>query len=771
MKKLFLLLFSLNCLYASTTLENIEASIKEASKNFELQKQEHNITKLLDISKILYENNAKIKELKNTLLPKVTLKIEPNEKLDRLQVGDILHVKAQTLHKTNENYEKSLLYFLIYDKEKLLAKKEIEIYEKSGLHDEELKFEVSKPSDDYKICAKFLEDKEYEKCQNISVKELVQIESGLIVTTNVDAQKSDAKLTANKDLYLFLLLKNQSGKELNGKITLKDIRTNETVLSENFTKPSIDEVKKAGVFIPKSFVTPDREFYASISLWADGVNKIEKELRFHINDLHVKLDFPTHVSSKKPGKFFINPGNEFAKPLKIDLNPYGGIVIGSKDNLKGTLSAITNKQENAYIDVSILGANGLKWKKRVFVRLGDKQGVQEDKRQEQTPIIAKQDKKAEVGDTRIQGCGWFGSGDYHGDCTYRYDGKFWKAEGDFKFYYTYDYKDITQYKEIWIQKNALAIVGKFVHGKPDGKVTYYYPNAKIAQIKYYKYGKAVPNKSIYYFSNGKLWRTVFERDGHIINVQYTRDGRLYSYLENIGNAYIKVRSWRILEASDLNGQLACKAEFNGNKLYKITCYYPTDDKSSKTVVGIKALDSLRGIRTRFNPFRSGECTNRVDYDGKIRECKNHEEDIYIARFSQFASLIGKSKGSKYLNVFDVRIVKAMAGESLYHVVFNSILNKKTYIHSNPTKECKSIEYTVHSKFLKYFKELNNKIYFYEKANELKNFNAIKMMIMKDFAKKYYPRTKKVVSSDIFHTTKCYNEVVNFYKQLGYNNAY
>lgn len=769
MKKLLLALLSFTIAVANTTLDEIEASFKEASKKYKLQKQEHNITKLLDISKTLYKNNQRIKELKNTLVPKVILKVEPKEKL---QVGDILKVTATTLHKTNEMYEKSTLSFLIYNKEKLLAKKDIEIYEKEGLHTEELKFEVSKPSDEYKICAKFIEDKEYQECKNIAVKELIQLQGDIIVSRSLKAQKTDTQFSPNTDLYLFVRFKNLSGKELQGSVKVEDRKTKEAFISEDFTKASVDEVKKAGVVIPKRFVTPDRDIYAKVSMWADGVNKIEKELSFSINDLNVKLNFPKTLKANNPKKFSIVPGKEFAKPVVVDLSPRGPISIGSKDNLRGTLSAVSKKQESAYIDISITGAKGLKWKKRVFINIGTKQEEYVYKEPVvKKPIKPKSSgyKKIPVGTIKERYCAPNG---YTGKCKHIMTERGWKiVDGAFKFYHAYDEKELTDNYDTWVQKGKLGMSGHFKNGKKDGKITHYFGNGQPSWIYYYENGKKVPNKAIHYFANGKVSKIETQIGSNAISVSYSKKWGIHTYYEKIGNAYIKLKHTNSLYVSDSQGRRACVANFRDKKLNNLVCYYPQDSKKNHKVVGEKSIwgsGSNAYVNTKFNPNRLEACTNRIDYQGKIKKCKNDEENIYLQRFDAFTSTLSSSKGAKYLDQFDVQPLKAMAGDSLYHQVHNSILKNKLFIYSNPTKECKDIGKNVEYKFKYYFKDVKNKLHFYEKANQYRSFETIKKMIMKDFAKKYYSKYKKNATTN---WEKCHNSVVRFYKQLGYNNAY
>ena len=86
MKILIVMAFSFFVLLAQSELNSIEDLYKEASKNFIVQKNEHNITKLLLITKVLYENNKKLKELKLQYTKKLTLELTSDKSLDKLQI-------------------------------------------------------------------------------------------------------------------------------------------------------------------------------------------------------------------------------------------------------------------------------------------------------------------------------------------------------------------------------------------------------------------------------------------------------------------------------------------------------------------------------------------------------------------------------------------------------------------------------------------------------------------------------------------------------------
>jgi hypothetical protein len=143
---------------------------------------------------------------------------------------------------------------------------------------------------------------------------------------------------------------------------------------------------------------------------------------------------------------------------------------------------------------------------------------------------------------------------------------------------------------------------------------------------------------------------------------------------------------------------------------------------------------------------------------------NNEEDIFIEKLSNAARILQGSKGfDKYLR-FDMQPLLYASGESIYYAVYNSMLEKKLFIHSNPSQKCQYLPSFVESQFVGFDSKLprEKKAQFYLKSNN-NNYTNVKVMIMKEFAKMYYPKAKQ--------NDACYNEVFNFYKQLGYVNAY
>ncbi len=368
--KFFLFLLIINILFANEELLQIETSIKKAKKAFEIQKKENNISKLLEISKILYENNKKLKKLKEKYYPKLSLELISQKPLDNLQIGDILEIEAKTSHNKSEEYTNSGLDFFIYKKDTLLATKHIELYEKGSIHKEHIKFKIIKPDENYKVCALFEENGEkYKKCKTFSVFQPI-VTKPIITSVFLNTTSSDKVLIPNKKFYLFMPFKNNTQIPLKGQITITDAKSKEVIFDKKFEKQPSKEFKKIGVLIPAKLALENRVLHVSVSLGAEGINPIKKEKTVKISSYEWEANFPAKLKTNQTKKFYISPPKAFQKPLKISVNPNGGILIGHKKNrLNGTIEAITDKKETAYIDINIEDANKNRVTKRIYITL------------------------------------------------------------------------------------------------------------------------------------------------------------------------------------------------------------------------------------------------------------------------------------------------------------------------------------------------------------------------------------------------------------------
>jgi hypothetical protein len=368
MKSFLIIMLSCLGLFANSELNFIEDSYKEASKNFTVQKNEHNITKLLLITKVLYENNKKLKELKAKYTKKLTVELTSKKELDKLQVDDVVELHVKTSHNVNEEYTRADLSFFIYDGDKLLVEKNVELYEKGGVHKESLKFTITEPSDKYKICATFKEDgKEYKACESFGVVQLV-VTKPIIASTSLGATSSDKQLFPNREFFLYMPFENKSDIPLEGKIEITD--NGNVILSEDLKKEPAVGFKKAGVLVPASLLHEKQSLHVKIFLKGEGINLVEKTEDVYISAFEWSLSFPSSLDKNEAKNFEIVAPKSFVKPLHVDVSPHGGVVIAhNSSNLKGSIVGASRIKETANVRVTIKDAKGEKVQRSIAIAL------------------------------------------------------------------------------------------------------------------------------------------------------------------------------------------------------------------------------------------------------------------------------------------------------------------------------------------------------------------------------------------------------------------
>ncbi len=349
-------------LFADSALDSIEVSYKEASTNFKIQKSEHNITKLLGITKVLYENNKKLKELKAKYTKKLIVELTSEKDLDKLQVDDIVELHVKTSHDINEEYTKSNLSFFIYDGDELLVKKDVELYEKSGVHKESLKFEITEPSDKYKICATFKENgKEYKECKSFGVVELLKVKD-LIVSASRDATTMDDNMYVGEDIYIIsgFTLKNIKDR-VNIDVRLVDTTKNKLLIATTFKRPKDNSIEKQQPLrfkIPSSKLYKGQKLTFNMKIYSEKINPIVKNIDIYIKSYKLLVSAPSSLKSGQHGKYKITIPKKFIAPLEVDIEPTGAIVIAQITKLSGNISAINKNNEKGYLKIRVTDANG-----------------------------------------------------------------------------------------------------------------------------------------------------------------------------------------------------------------------------------------------------------------------------------------------------------------------------------------------------------------------------------------------------------------------------
>ncbi|MCK5169120.1 MAG: hypothetical protein KAQ75_04500 [Bacteroidales bacterium] len=88
------------------------------------------------------------------------------------------------------------------------------------------------------------------------------------------------------------------------------------------------------------------------------------------------------------------------------------------------------------------------------------------------------------------------------------------GDQEYKGKYVMDFKDGV-WKSYYLGKEILSSEGRFIHGNPDGKHEYFYPDGKLKEEKYYSEGRKV-----------KSWSKYDEYGDLVLVVQY-KEGKVY----------------------------------------------------------------------------------------------------------------------------------------------------------------------------------------------------------------------------------------------------
>ncbi len=757
--KNFIFVISLSIyLFANVTLWDIENSIDRASEDFRLQKREHNITKLLKISKILYNNNKILKKLREKNRPKISLVFIHNTQ--NIQPKESIELDVQTRHNPNETYEKSLLNLYIYNKQDtILKEKEIELYEDGGTHHEKFKFKIDKPGKDYKICAIFNEDdKEYSTCKKFQVTESIEIKD-IIISTDSHANRSDSVFLPKRELYIFLPFKSKTTSPISGNITIKDGK--KIVLSKYFTKEYIptNEFRKVKILLPGSLIYPNQTLHVEISLESKEFEKIVRKSDIDISSYKLIVNFPDVLTSTKSEDFSITPPKNFKRPFRIDIRTNGAIVIGhKKDALSGTISSITNKNDTAYVNIDIKDAKNREIQKRVKISLLENKTLYKTEIKKSKETIRQQIK---IGSTKSFDCHGIHPYDYTkytGKCTGIYDGKRWIMHGKYRLYYINNKKDTSKlYEDIYEKKGSLAVKAQLKNGKLDGKYIEYYGNGNIKYIKHYKNGKFLPNNSIGYFLNSKIRSTSKQN----LHVELNKKGVVYQINEKLRNNYsiksdgFDYESINSLYLFDSDGKELCAYRFENRKLNSIACYY-----DGKKIVGKKDIGSFGKVTSHFYSKGGKECTRRFNNKDKINQCKRNYELAYIDKEDKANLALKNSQAfQKYLKNYNFNAIVYFRGETIYYTALQKALYNSTYISPYLSNQCKKYKNRVKNAFIYFNGSLKKSKHLYiDMVRTYKHGNPSKKLV-KIFAKRFFRKRREKY--------RCYMELRSYYMQMGY----
>lgn len=385
--KVWLVLCCASFLYAQSPQEQIaeiEASIVKAQRDFELQKKERNITKLLAISKVLYENNQKLKALKGeSSADKLKIALSSAVPLDTLAVQDRLEVRIVTQHLVSEEYTPATLRYEVFKEAQSLVSQEKTLYEKGGTHEERFSFEILEPSNAYKVCATLKEqEKSYNHCEGFAVKEPIKLEP-LIITKSMDASHSDASILPGDTLYVFAYYTNKTSEPLDARVVVKETKSGKVLFEQQFNKEPTPERKRMGVEIDPSAYKEGDQLAIALHVKSESVRPIKQEGSVSIASFQWSVSMPQAITQGEHQSFSITPPKEFEAPVHFtaDFNSQN-IFVGKDDTSPTKGNLLSGRVGQHPITLFLHDAKGRKVSRQFVIAVNEKVVVAQKKEPE-----------------------------------------------------------------------------------------------------------------------------------------------------------------------------------------------------------------------------------------------------------------------------------------------------------------------------------------------------------------------------------------------------
>jgi hypothetical protein len=379
--KIFKFLFIVVFLTVSITaneLDDIDSIIKTSKAEFKVAKKEQDLKKLAEVAQKLYDNHQKIKKLKLKSGSSEAITIRCNGdvcKEPTLQVGDKINVTFNLFFEDSEEYEKSTFIWQLQHNKKAIKNETKDIFEKGGSKkfDYDIDIDESFLNGKYRIAMQHKSSTGKQKSDALFfVKKPLGVQK-IVVSTNKEAKKSDADIYADENIYIvsgFTLA--DVKKKINIDVKLVDTTKGETLIESSFVRPKKGKEKKKNPLrfkIPASKLYKNQKLSFEMKLYADGINEIVKTTNINVKEYKLLVKAPSSLKSGKIARYSIKIPSTFVKPLSVDIDPSGGILLSHKTKLSGTLEAINKDNEYASISVKVTDANGKNVSTKVSINL------------------------------------------------------------------------------------------------------------------------------------------------------------------------------------------------------------------------------------------------------------------------------------------------------------------------------------------------------------------------------------------------------------------
>ncbi len=370
MKKILLTAFfifalALHCFAdEANDIKHIELTIKEATVEFEVAKEEQDLKKLATIAQNLYENHQLIKKLLNSV-NKIDLLCNGESCTEpTLQVGDNLTIIFNLSFETSEEYVKNKLIWQVQHNKKVIKKGDKDIYEKGGIKKLAKEITIDKNFKDGKYRIAMHHKSETGTTKGEAFFNIISplAVKNIVVSTDKDATASDDAIYPDEDIFILsgFKLENPSGR-INIDVKLVDSIKQEALIETSFIRPkedNIDPDQRLRFRIPASKLYKKQKLEFEMKLYGEGINPIVRKVTIPIEEYKLIIAAPNSLKSGKKAKYSIKVPSKFIEPYKVDIEPTGGILLSHMSQLTGVIKSISKKNEIASIYVSVTGAKG-----------------------------------------------------------------------------------------------------------------------------------------------------------------------------------------------------------------------------------------------------------------------------------------------------------------------------------------------------------------------------------------------------------------------------
>lgn len=211
---------------------------------------------------------------------------------------------------------------------------------------------------------------------NKKLKQLLSYEplkvQDIIVSTSLEATKSDEKLYPNTAFYVFARFENNTDEKVEAHISVKDNHSEKVIFTANPTREPSDEHKYVGMKFSPDMFEAESSFSINFSLKTASIEPIVLKSSADISYFEMKPHFPNELKKGVSKRFSITPPVQFVAPFKLEYESGNGIVLSlNEDSLSGFVGTTSKSKEDFRdgITLTLSDAKGNKAYDRIYIHV------------------------------------------------------------------------------------------------------------------------------------------------------------------------------------------------------------------------------------------------------------------------------------------------------------------------------------------------------------------------------------------------------------------